>query len=40
MFYVLTTVVWILSTLVAIEFAIFGVHKDTDQSSKKPFGCC
>jgi hypothetical protein len=40
MFYVLTTAVWILLVLKATEFTIFGLHKESDRSSKRPFGCC
>lgn len=40
MFYVLTTAAWILLALMATDFAILGVHKDSDRSSKRPFGCC
>jgi hypothetical protein len=40
MFYALTIAAWIFMALVVTEFAIFGVHKQADRSSKKPFGCC
>jgi hypothetical protein len=40
MFYFLTTALWVLLALAATDFAILGLNKEADRSSKKPFGCC